>query len=680
MNSSPHQGEAMENFEENRRQIRLAAFAILVIIPFGILGYMLLESMSIIDATWMTVVTLSTVGYGDIVPQTAAGRIFTLVLVVVGLASFVYAGQAVLGLVFSPELVRQRERQHVRRMIRKLRGHYVICGEGELVESTVETILARAEQRRATARRVLLNRLNRIPIIGGTSRLPLLRSARRSVRRLILRGLRHNTLLDAVVVVTQDHALAVRLRRLGLLAIEGDSADDEILLLAGIDHAAAMMVMESSDTETLLTVLTANNRMPSLLITAAAYNEAMAPKMLRVGANNVIAPLDVAGQFLNSVTFRPAVNAFFQELLFGSDHHSQVVQCFMYDDSQWIGQRLGDLELDVRFGAVTMAIRRGDGMFMAAPAASVVLEEDEVLLVICPADNISSLIQACRAGTPYRPHPATWQRLVNPERETRLSEALTEQDSLAAIQEMKRHYIICADGVAATSALRRLSPERPFVIVSNDEEQTKALLERGFRVLHGDATEDAVLRRAGIEHALAIMITIEDRASAVLVALASRTMNRRLLITAAADSEELRKKLIRAGADRVITPYTIAAQLMLMATTRPVVSEFMQYVLYNRVTQLETVELYIEDDSPWIGKRFGDLGLTERFSAHILGVRQLDHTFTYVPDDATVIEEGQIIIALTTMQRFDALRVNAYGSVHKRPSTLRSFATSPNSG
>jgi len=167
------------------------------------------------------------------------------------------------------------------------------------------------------------------------------------------------------------------------------------------------------------------------------------------------------------------------------------------------------------------------------------------------------------------------------------------------------------------------------------------------------------------------MIATDDKASSVMATLTSRTLNKRVLITATAETDDMVAKLYRAGADRVINPSRIAAQFLLLATTRPVVSDFMNYVLYNRATGLETTELYIEDDSPWAGRSIASLEVSKNYEAQIIGVRLPNTQLVYTPRGSHIIESGQVIIAITTMQQSDPLREFAYGAAHRRPQTLR---------
>lgn len=110
----------------------------------------------------------------------------------------------------------------------------------------------------------------------------------------------------------------------------------------------------------------------------------------------------------------------------------------------------------------------------------------------------------------------------------------------------------------------------------------------------------------------------------------------------------------------------------MLSTTRPEIAEFLQHVLYNEITGLETAEFYMEDDSPWIGKTIGSLGLALRYQAGVIGIRQANSTaFLYAPPTTYVVQPHEVLIVVTPMQYFDEMRAEAAGHKDKRPATLR---------
>ena len=196
----------------------------------------------------------------------------------------------------------------------------------------------------------------------------------------------------------------------------------------------------------------------------------------------------------------------------------------------------------------------------------------------------------------------------------------------------------------------------------------KKLIKRGFKVIHGNPTHEETLLKAGINRAQAIMVAIDDKAAAVVTVLTCRTLSRRLLITATANSDDMIDKLTRAGADRVVSPFHVAAQFVLLSTTRPEISAFIEYVLFNYQTGLETADLHMEDDSPWIGDTIESLRLDRLFRAGVIGIRLADgETYIYAPSAQHVIQPQEVLIVVTPMTYFDEMRAAAHGSTTKRP-------------
>lgn len=675
----------MDSFHETRRQLRLAAIAISIIIPVGVIGLMVIEGKSFFDSLWITLITISTIGYGDIHATTHEGRVFTLFIVIFGLGTFAFAAQAAFSFLASPEIRELRKKRRAENKIASLRDHYIICGEGELVDKTISYVLSRAERQLQTRRHIretgISNSLSRIFGNHDTG-------IRASIRRFLLRirlifsheSRDDSTILDSLVVVTKDASYAKELSSRNLLVVEDDPTNLHALLHAGLRHAQAMVVMLEDDTETLLTVLTAdsdghghqsNEHIHDTYITAATINENMTKKMLKVGADNVIAPYDVASQFLNNATLRPTVNDFFNNILFGQRADAIVVQLHMYADTAWLKKRLGELQLRQRFNAGIIGIRLPDSTYLYAPNEDHILNEGETMLAIVPAQFVNEIQYNCRYGNVTDPVINDWKRTPQEPPEPITTEPMSMMDAESAVQEMSEHYIICGNDRVIRNAIAKLDPTRPFVILSPNNTMSMDLLKQGFRVIHGDPTQDEVLVKAGVDRALAMMVSIDDDADSILTIVNARNLSERLLIVATASNDDMVPKLRQAGADRVVSPFSIAARFVLLATTRPAVSDFMNYVLFNPQTGLETTELYMQDNSPWIGKTIEELLLERIFRAGVLGIRQANGKYIYAPTEDYVIGENEVLIITTPMVNSDELRLIAHGSDSKRPQTLR---------
>jgi voltage-gated potassium channel len=633
----------------------------------------------------LTVITLATIGYGDIYAKTAEGRLFTVILILFGLGTVGFGLQAGATFLVSPVMRDLRRRRQTQRSINQLKNHFIICGAGELVDKTVKYLMESAKQRQAVQLEIVYRPVDRFldAIFGDDAHghYPGLRRRMRSMFLFFVNRVQHpETLLDVIVVVTPNQTFAEHLRNNGLLVVDGDPTSDEILRQAGVTHAQSMMVMLDSDTETLLAVLTARNLNPQIDITATALEEGLAPKIIRVGANGVLTPFEVAGQYLNNTTLRPAVNDFFTSILFSEKTEIRAVQLHLWDDSKWIGQRLGHLKLRERFKAAIVGLRLSNGDYLYAPDDLYILKEDEVLIAVAPLRYINALQQDGQERSTADARAVNWQRLPLPAiTPSAPKQSYTLEQAEAATASMTGHFIICGSGRVARNAINKLNPERPFVIICDDASYVQELLARGFRLVHGNPAQEGVLRKAGADRAQAIMVALEDSANTVLTVVNCRAMSKSLLITATAQNDDIIPKLYRAGADRVIGPFQVAAQFVLLAATRPVVSDFLQHVTFNYQVGIETTELYMQDDSPWIGKSISELLLYRLFQAGVIGVRHRSGEYTYAPPTEYVLQPYDILIVVTPMVHSDELRIMAHGSATKRPRSLRHgfFESSP---
>ena len=242
-----------------QRQVRIAIFFVLIILPLGVIGFMVIEKFSFLDALWLTIITLTTIGYGDISASTELGRLFTMLLVLIGLGSLTFLLTSSFTLIFSPELQAIRRQRRAQKKIDALQYHYIICGMGEMVDKTIGYILQSSQIRRTRAEERIYQPIDNFldSIFGDDADGNFVRM-RGFIHRVILALIhllrQEETLLDALVIVTQDREYAHHLRSAGLLVVRGDPTDNTVLENAGVQRARAMMVMLDSDTETLLTV------------------------------------------------------------------------------------------------------------------------------------------------------------------------------------------------------------------------------------------------------------------------------------------------------------------------------------------------------------------------------------------------------------------------------------------
>lgn len=237
--------------------------------------------------------------------------------------------------------------------------------------------------------------------------------------------------------------------------------------------------------------------------------------------------------------------------------------------------------------------------------------------------------------------------------EGRLNELLGRRHMDKSIASLRGHVIICGWGrVGHSIAGEVVDAGRDLVVV---ESGASILDGVSHLAVVGDATEDAVLRAAGIDRAAALIAAVDSDAANSFITLSARTLNPDLFIVARTRSEESGEKLRRAGADRVVNPQSIGGARMAAFVLRPHVAEFLDVVMHERSLEFRLEEVPVAAGSPIVGRSLHEARLRDRTGALVLALRDEDGTFLTNPSPDTAICCGQVIIAVGTQDELDAL-------------------------
>ena len=239
----------------NVRRIQLALLAVVAVVVAGSVGYVVL-GFSLLDAVYQTVTTITTVGFREVRPLGAGGKIFTIVLIVAGVGTALYAFSVVLESLVEGHLRQHFERRRMERDIARMSGHTIVCGWGRVGRSVAGYLAGQGA---------------------------------------------------AVVVVDLDPQRAAAT---GHPALQGDVTDDEVLRKAGVMRARALVTAINTDAENVYVTLSARALRPDLIIIARARTEASEPKLLRAGATRVVNPQLIGGQRIAAAALQPNVVEF----------------------------------------------------------------------------------------------------------------------------------------------------------------------------------------------------------------------------------------------------------------------------------------------------------------------------------------------------------------------------------
>jgi len=224
------------------------------------------------------------------------------------------------------------------------------------------------------------------------------------------------------------------------------------------------------------------------------------------------------------------------------------------------------------------------------------------------------------------------------------------------IREMKDHYIICGFGRVGRQVSQVFEDSGiPYVVIDSKKETLEELNLKNIPGIVGDATSDSNLIEAGIHKAKGLIACSDSDVANVYVTLSARVISPDLNIVARAGIKDTEKKLIMAGANRVISPYFISGVRMAALATRPVASDFLDLVTHDGEVDFSLYELAVPESSPLIGKTIGDADIRDKSGALILAIKKSDGSFDLQPKPATTIRRGDVLVVIGTQEQYDSL-------------------------
>ena len=331
------------------RPIYNALGALAALLLIGTAGYTTIEGWSFIDAAYMTIVTLSTVGFGETHPLSPTGRVFTVVLIMGGASLAAYAFSKLGEFISTGELRAHLEQRRHSRILKTLKDHVVVCGYG--------------------------------------------RVGRHVVHELIAEGV-------SFVVVDKDLAAVEHVRHNGHLALLGNAANDDVLREAGIERAIGLVAAVNSDAENVFIVLSARGLKPSLSIVARANFEDSESKLRRAGADRVIDPYRISGRRMVTMMLRPEVADFLDEIAHASGIELLIDQVHLVATSPLVGKTVGDVHalLFEKLGVTMLACALpNEALRLVQANAQALLVPDTLLIAFGPTSQLA-LFENMAAG------------------------------------------------------------------------------------------------------------------------------------------------------------------------------------------------------------------------------------------------------------------------------------------
>jgi voltage-gated potassium channel len=333
----------------------LAFMLLVLVVLYGTAGFVVIEGWPAWDALYMTITTVTTVGYREIHPLSRAGEVFNLTLIVAGVGTVLYTLSAMMALLVEGALQNRWTQRRRERMLTQLDRHFIVCGFGRIGRIIADEF-----------------RRQNVPF----------------------------------VVVEQDPHLAQSALEAGNIAFAADGTSEEVLKRVGIERARGLIAAVGTDAENVYIVLTARLMRSDLFIIGRAETEDARRKLQRAGADRVISPYQIGAVQLAQTALRPAVVDFVQLATSSENLALTMEQVRIEPDSTLVEKSILDANLRQQFQVIVVAIQRANGHMEFNPASGTVMHAGDHLVVLGPPDTLRKLEALAgldRAAGPWSP-------------------------------------------------------------------------------------------------------------------------------------------------------------------------------------------------------------------------------------------------------------------------------------
>lgn len=323
------------------RRLRLALVAYLITVVIGVVGYVVVADAALLEALYMTVITVTTVGFGEIIDLDPTARIFTIFLILAGVGSAVYAGVSAAEFFVEGHFRNMIEGRRMERAIERLDQHVIVCGYGR-------------------------------------------------VGRHVVADLEHESM--PFVVVDDDEAKTDELGEAGYLHIRGDATAEQVLESAGLQQARALVACVQTDADNVLLTLTAKGLNPAMFVISRVKADENESKLQRAGADRVIAPSNIGGRRIAQLLTRPAVADFLEEVAGTGGLEYSFEEIPIARGTELDGKTLREAAIRERFRCSVLGVRHAEeGRVDTHPDAETELHDGDVLIVIGGDDDVIAM-------------------------------------------------------------------------------------------------------------------------------------------------------------------------------------------------------------------------------------------------------------------------------------------------
>lgn len=325
------------------KRIKKIILILLLIFLCGIFGYMIIEKWSFHESLYMTIITLTTVGFKEVKPLSYAGRYFTIFILIIGFSVILYGLGTVTAFFVEGELMGIIRRRKMEKKIKKLNKHYIICGSGLMGRHVVNEFVKTKRQ--------------------------------------------------FVVIEKREDEIKLLLEKFNnVLHLKGDASSDSLLIKAGIKKARGLITTFASDKENLFVVLTARSLNSNLRIVTRMVEEESEHKLYTGGANAVVCAHSIGGMRMASEMLRPSVVSFLDVMLRAKDRVLRIEEAVIEKDSKFDGITLMEANIPKKTGLIVIAIKNSiTGEYIYNPHSDLKLKFKDVLIMLGKVDQVKKL-------------------------------------------------------------------------------------------------------------------------------------------------------------------------------------------------------------------------------------------------------------------------------------------------
>jgi voltage-gated potassium channel len=329
---------------KNRASLRIGVIAVGCAIGLGTVVFHRIEGWSILDSLYVTAQTVTTVGFGDLTPRTLWGRAFATVFMLVGVGIVLYALTSAVQSIVQSEMVATFGRRRLSRKMSKLRNHFIICGAGRVGSHLIRSLQGSEE---------------------------------------------------TFIVIESNAQKVSQLHDFGIAVLVRDATLEESLIEAGVENAKGLAACLPDDADNVYVVLTARDLNPEIHIVARAAEEQAEAKLIRAGANRVVAPTIIGGHRMAMALTKPAVGDFLDSIT-ANQLDLGFEQLEVEPVSSFVGHRLSETNIRSQLNIVIVSIRRANGEIVFNPNAEAIIQAGDMLIAIGSAESLAKLTALAR--------------------------------------------------------------------------------------------------------------------------------------------------------------------------------------------------------------------------------------------------------------------------------------------